>query len=74
MSRALIGEVTYDVHWVGDRENGLAHLVIGDVVYGDDIAMCGVDVEDASEKLAKGRPRCSICQEGLDNSQDVNLT
>jgi len=54
-----------EAHWVGDKVNGLAHLITGEIVTGGDIAMCGVDVEDATERQASGRPQCGLCQEGL---------
>ncbi len=54
----------HDAQWVGDRENGLAHIAVG-MILEEDISLCGVDLVGASPGRAVGRVRCGMCSEGL---------
>lgn len=51
-----------ETHWVGDRVNGLAHLVIGPLVP-EDFSVCGVELVGVAERRAEGKIRCTLCIE-----------
>lgn len=69
MLQILIGKETFDLFWVGDRENGLSHLIVDAITLIDDVALCGVELIGASKMLAGGRPRCPMCKEDLKRRQ-----
>jgi hypothetical protein len=58
-----------ETHWVGDRENGLAHMILGEIVPSD-FSMCGVELIQVSERKASGKPRCSLCREIADGEME----
>jgi hypothetical protein len=49
----------YVYEWVGDRDNGLAHLSWAG--WGYDYSICGIQLWAASQKKADDRVRCTIC-------------
>lgn len=53
--------------WVGDNENGLAHLSWLHWDY--DFALCGVELDHATAKKAADKARCSWCRDLLDGRE-----